>query len=161
MALCPFFPNFTIDTGVINTALCPFSLTSLLILALSIWLFVHFSLISLLIPALSIRLFVHSPWLHYWYRRYQYGSLSIFPNFTIDTGVINMALCPFSPNFTIDTVVINTAVCLFFPNFTIDTSVIGTALCSSFPWLYCWHQRYQYDSLYIFSLLHCPYLCLW
>ena len=72
--------DFTIDTSVINSSVYPsfpwihywyqcYQYDSLSI----------FPLTSPLIPALSIRLFIHiSPCLHYWYPRLHYDSLSIF-----------------------------------------------------------------------------------
>jgi len=146
------FPDFTIDTSIINTNVYPS------FLRLHYWHQCYqydcLSILpqnSILTPALSIRLLIHlSPdftndtsvnttvypsflRFHYWHQCYQYDCLSVFPPTSILTPVLSIRLfIQLSPDFNIDTSVINRNVYPSFPDFNIDSSVINKTVCPSF-----------------------------
>ena len=74
-------------------------------------------------------------WLRYWYQRYQYDCLSVFPLTSLLISALSIRLF----------IVLS-------PDFTIDTSVINKTVYPSFLWLRYWYQRYQYDCLSVFPL---------
>jgi len=203
-------PHFTTDTSVINRTVYPsfpwllywyqrypydclsiFPLTSILIPALSIRLFVYLSPdFTIDSSIINTTLYPSFPCIHYWYQRYQWNWLSIFPRTSLLIPALSIRLfIHLSPDFTIDTIVINRTVyqsflrlhywyqryqydCLSIfpltlplipalsirlfirvsPDFTIYINVFNTTLYPYFPWLHYWYQCYQYDFLSSFPL---------